>query len=277
MTEAAPQSRSTEAFKPWQNPARGDEPPMPRDATAPGAKVALRTYALWLARGNDGAKDSLRMLVHQLWRCNYGAGECVFDSDLIAEVASHAQMIADKERTAAFRRIAEEEAELQEVRHARSDAAMVEKIVAEFDLSISRAYVILRNKTPNPSRARALIKLFPWTAFEDWYRPKEKPGRKTTLTEWWHRELVGYRFADFALTEGGSMAAPVGELFATVRDMYQNGNPLPQHFGDFESFRLATFRLATEEAARALWVAYSRWRIESLATDGLCDLELAFH
>lgn len=275
MTDEPTRSPSIESFG-WENPARGDEPPAPHDATAPGANEALRAYALWLARGTtNSASDPVRALQHDLWRLNYGKGDTGFDGDLIAEVAAEAHAIADKERHAALRRDAIKEANFQAARFERTDAGMVKKIAATFDVSERRAYYILRTKTPDPSRARTLANLFPWTTFEDWYRPKEKPGPKLTLAEWWNRDALGYRFSDFALTDGGIMAKPVTELFIAISEAYRRGEPIPHHFGDFQAFRLATFRLADEKTAIALWAAYSRWRIESLATDGLCDVELS--
>lgn len=271
MTDDLTRSPSIESFG-WQNPARGEEPTAPQDATAPGANEALRAYALWLARGPT---ESVRSLGDALWKLNYGKGDNRFEDDLIAEVAAQAHAIADKERHAAMRRDAINEANLQAARFERTDAGMVKKIAVTFDVSERRAYYILRTKTPDPSRARTLASLFPWTTFEEWYRPKEKPGPKLTLAEWWNRDALGYRFSDFTLTDGGIMAKLTTELFVAISEAYRRGEPIPHHFGDFQAFRLATFRLADEEVAIALWAAYSRWRIESLATDGLCDVELS--
>jgi len=276
MTDEPTRSPSIELFG-WENPARGDEPPAPHDATAPDAKEALRVYALWLARGStNSASDPVGALRHALWRLNYGKGDNRFDDDLIAEVAAQAHAIADKERHAALRRDAIKEAKARAILFERTDAAMVQKIMTEFEIEQRRAYFILRNKTPDPSRARTLAKLFSWTTFEEWYRPKEKPGPKLTLAEWWNRDVAGYRFADFALSEFGIMPVAAADLLIAIGEKYRSGDAMPHHFADFEAFRLATFRLAEEDAARALWVEYAQWRIESLATDGLCEVQLAF-
>ena len=152
------------------------------------------------------------------------------------------------------------------------------KAIAEIRRCTERqAQYIYRDGVRNPKVAKELVALFPWTTLDRWFTPARRPGPRDTLIEWVGRKLPGYNFADFALDDidRPRLAVEAGALLKTVAEVYRSEAEFPRHFASPEALHYAMSGRATRRTVRVLWDAFMRWRISSISTDALTEVEFS--